>query len=70
MLIALLAVLGVELIAVDGLVERRLADPDEVNRLGKRPTLIRVSAGGATVEVVADEEHAEQLLGPYHQRDL
>jgi hypothetical protein len=48
MLIALLALLGVDLI-------KRLDDP----------TVVRVKAGAATVEVAAESDDTELLLGPY-----
>jgi hypothetical protein len=77
MLIALLAVLGVdrmvlvaflfrnELVPIDGLDEQRPARTDEVRRLGDHPGVIRVTADGATVEVAAKAEDTELLLGPY-----
>jgi hypothetical protein len=43
-----------EAVAADGLDEDRPARPDEVKRLGDHPTVIRVSAGSAALEVVAD----------------
>jgi hypothetical protein len=57
-----------ELVVADGLDEQPPASSDEVKRLGERPVLIRVRAGEATVEVAADEEHAEQLPGPYRPK--
>ena len=54
-----------ELVGADGLDEQRPAEPDEVKRLGDHPTVIRVRADGATVEVAAHEDDGELLLGPY-----
>ena len=58
-----------ELVAVDGLDEQRSADPDEVKRLGDRPTVITLSAGKATVQAAAHRHDAELLLGPYGSLD-
>jgi hypothetical protein len=57
-----------ELVAADGLDEQPPTSSDEVKRLGERPALIRVRVGEATVEVAAEEEHAEQLPGPYRPK--
>ena len=91
MLIALLAVLGVDLIVLVGLlavvVSRKrwvMRQPGafrgairvaggEIDGLlakwgrgyGRRVGVIRVTAGGATVEVAAKAEDIELLLGPY-----
>jgi hypothetical protein len=54
-----------ELVAADGLDEQRPARHDEVKHLGDHPTLIRVEAGDATVEIAAHEHDGELLLGPY-----
>ena len=54
-----------ELVPTDRLDEQRPARPDEVKRLGDHPGVIRVTAGGATVEVAAKAEDTELLLGPY-----
>jgi hypothetical protein len=54
-----------ELVPADGLAEQRPARPDEVKRLGDHPGVIRVRADGATVEVAANAEDTELLLGPY-----
>jgi hypothetical protein len=56
MLIALLAVLGVDLIVLVAL-----------KRLGERLTLIRVRAGEATVEIATAGEDAGLLLRSYQQ---
>ena len=56
-----------ELVPADGLGGQRSAEPDEVKRLGDHPGLIRVRAGGATVEVAANAEDIELLLGPYRK---
>ena len=54
-----------ELVPTDALDEQRPAHDDEVKRLGHHPSVIRVTADGATVEVAAHAEDAELLLGPY-----
>ncbi|HEY8815825.1 MAG TPA: hypothetical protein VIP57_12075 [Candidatus Dormibacteraeota bacterium] len=54
-----------EIVAADGLEDQRPADPDEVKRLGDRPTVIRVGMDGAEVEVAAGGADNELLLGPY-----
>jgi hypothetical protein len=54
-----------ELVPTDGLDEQRPARADEVKRLGDHPSVMRVTAGGATVEVAAKAEDNELLLGPY-----
>jgi hypothetical protein len=56
-----------EVVPADGLDEQRPANPDEVKRLGDHPTVIRVTAGGAAVEVAAHGDDAGRLLGPYHE---
>jgi hypothetical protein len=56
-----------ELVLADGLDVHRPARPDEVKRLGDHPTVIRVTAGGAAVEVAAHGDDAGRLLGPYHE---
>ena len=53
-----------ELVAADGLDGQRRADPDEVKHLGE-PIVVRVRAGAATVEVAAQSDDAELLIGPY-----
>jgi hypothetical protein len=54
-----------ELVAVDGVEEQRRAAPDEVKRLGDRPVVIGVRPGAAQVELAAEADRADQLLGPY-----
>ena len=54
-----------ELVPTDRLDEQRPARTDEVKRLGDNPSVIRVTADGATVEVAAKAEDTELLLGPY-----
>ena len=54
-----------ELMPTDGLSEQGPEHPDEVKRLGHHPTAIRVRAGGAIVEVAAQGDDVELLLGPY-----
>ena len=54
-----------ELVAADGLEEEHPAQPGEVKHVGEHPTLIRVRAGEATVEIAAAGEDAELLPGPY-----
>jgi hypothetical protein len=49
-----------ELVPADALDEQRPARPDEVKRLGDHPTVIRVRAGKATVEVAAAASREEQ----------
>src|SRR4051794_10563095 len=56
-----------ELVAVDGLDQRRPADPGEVKRLGDDPVVVQLRAGSGTVEVAGHDGESEQLLGPYHQ---
>jgi hypothetical protein len=56
-------------LATDSLGEERPSQPSEVKRLGERPTLIRVRAGEATVEIAAGGEDAELLLGPFRQKE-
>jgi hypothetical protein len=56
-----------ELVPADGLGGQRPARTDEVKRLGDHPGVIRVTAGGATVEVAARAEDIELLLGPYRE---
>ncbi len=56
-----------ELVPTDRLDERRPARSDEVKRLGDHPVVIRVTADGSTVEVAAQAEDTEPLLGPYRQ---
>lgn len=58
-----------EIVAADGMEEERPAQPGEVKHLGERPTLIRLRAGKATVEIAAAAEDAELLLGPYRQKE-
>jgi hypothetical protein len=54
-----------ELVAADGLDGQRPAHPDEVKHLGDHPVVIRIRAGGATVEVAASGKDRALLLGPY-----
>ena len=56
-----------ELVPIDSLDDQRPARTDEVKRLGDHPSVIRVTAGGATVEVAAQAEDTEFLLGPYRE---
>jgi hypothetical protein len=56
-----------ELVPTDGLDEQRPARTDEVKRLGDHPCVIRVTADGATIEVAAQAEDTELLLGPYRK---
>jgi hypothetical protein len=56
-----------ELVAADGLNEQRPAHHDEVKHLGEHPTLIRVGAGDATVEIAAHDDDGELLRGPYRK---
>ena len=56
-----------ELVPTDRLDEQRPARTGEVKRLGDRPSVIRVTANGATVEVAANAGDADLLLGPYRQ---
>jgi hypothetical protein len=53
-----------ELVAADGIDGQRRAEPNEVKRLDE-PIVVRVRAGAATVEVAAQSDDAELLLGPY-----
>ena len=54
-----------EIVAIDGLNEQRPAHSGEVKHLGEHPTVIRIRAGRATIEVAADTGDREHLLGPY-----
>ena len=56
-----------ELVPTDTVEEQRPARADEVKRLGDHPRVIRVAAGGATVEIAAKAEDTELLLGPYRK---
>jgi hypothetical protein len=51
-----------ELVATDGVEEQRPARPDEVKRLGDEPTLIRLKAGEATVEVATSRDSGDLLV--------
>lgn len=53
-----------ELVAVDGLDERRQARPHEVKRLGDDPVVIRLTTQGATVQVAARGDDSTLALGP------
>src|SRR3954469_20950462 len=57
-----------ELVATDGLDEQRPAVPDEVKRLGDHPIVVRLRIDAATVEIAAQDDEAELLLGPYGKR--
>ena len=57
-----------DLVVVDGLEQQRQAGHDEVKRLGDHPTLIRLTADAARVEVAAHADDSERLLGPYNDR--
>lgn len=53
-----------ELVAADSLDAQRRAEPNEIKRLDE-PIVVRVKAGAATVELAAQSDDAELLLGPY-----
>ena len=53
-----------ELVAADSLDGQRRAEPNEIKRLDE-PTVVRVNAGAATVEVAAQSDDDKLLLGPY-----
>ena len=53
-----------ELVAADSLDGPRRAEPNEVKRLDE-PVVVRVRDGAATVEVAAQSDDAELLIGPY-----
>ena len=55
-----------ESLPTDGVEEQRPAGNDEVKRLGDHPVVIRLTAGRATVEVAAADDHRDLLVGPYH----
>ena len=57
-----------ELVVVDSLDGQRPAEPDELKRLDD-PIVARVRAGAATVEVAAQSDDAELLLGRYREAD-
>jgi hypothetical protein len=54
-----------ELLATDELLEQRDAGPEEVKRLGDRPTVTLLRVGGQAAEVAARAEDEERLLVPY-----
>ena len=56
-----------QILAADGLEERRPARPDEVKRLGDHPVVVQVRVGSSTVEVAANGDHIDLLLGPYRK---
>ncbi len=56
-----------DLVVADDLQEHRPALPGEVKRLGDHPTVIRVVAGRAAIEVAAHDDDAEPLVGPYRE---
>jgi hypothetical protein len=53
------------LLAADGLDEERPADKDEVKRLGHQPVVVRITVGGASLDVAAAADARERLRGPY-----
>ena len=55
-----------DFVAGDSLDGQRRAERNEIKRLDE-PIIGRVRAGAATVEVAAQSDDAELLLGPYHQ---
>jgi hypothetical protein len=57
-----------EFVAADGLDQQRPAGTGEVKRLGDHPIVVQLRIGSATVEVAAQEDDSELLLGPYGQR--
>jgi hypothetical protein len=59
------ALLRNEILATDGLEERRPAHDHEVKRLGDHPVVIRVRMGSAKVEIATHEEDRELVVGPY-----
>lgn len=68
MLIALLALLGVELIVLVGFAAVVISRKRWVkHQPGVFRGVIRVNADGATAEVAAKAEDAELLLGPYRK---
>src|SRR3954471_8367927 len=54
-----------ELVAVDGLDQRRPAGPDKVKRLGDHPIVTRLTVGSATVDVAVRDGESDPQLGPY-----
>lgn len=54
-----------ELVPADGLDEQRPARPDEVKRLGASPTVTRIRADNATVEIASKSEDSELVRGPF-----
>ena len=54
-----------EILATDGLDERRPAHDHEVKRLGDHPVVIRVRMGSATADIATREEDRELVVGPY-----
>jgi hypothetical protein len=85
MLIALLAVLGVNLIVLvwtnapflfrnvllptDRMDDERPASPDDVKRFGNRPVVVTLAAGGAAVEMATTGEHSGLLPGHYREKE-
>jgi hypothetical protein len=47
------------------MVGERSIQGGQVKRLGDRPAVLSMRAGGATVEIAAEDEHRARLLGPY-----
>ena len=50
-------------IGIDEIASERHADPGEVKRLGKHPSVVQLVAGSAVIEVAADVEDHDRLTG-------
>jgi hypothetical protein len=61
--------LRTQLLPAGGVDQLRPARPDEVKRLGDHPVVIRLRMGGIAIDVAADGDHVELLLGPYPTPD-
>jgi Protein of unknown function (DUF2550) len=52
-----------EILAADGVDERRRARPDAVKRLGDHPVVVQVRVGSATAELAAHNDDRELISG-------
>ena len=70
MVIAVLALLGVDLVVILVLLgfllsRKRWVTAGEFKRLGDNPSVVRLKVGRAAVEVVTKAEDSEPMLGPF-----
>lgn len=55
-----------ELVEADALAgEARAAEPGEVRRLGKQPTVLPLAVGGARIEIAVPADERERARGPF-----